>query len=211
MVGAQNLQVPQLIPHAQLVVCLKLVTVAGAADTLKVFAAVWIPCPQSPNESCRNDVVHVAPGPGLLEIYFTKLHFASSSKRRDSMTFPTPARWALARPLPVHAFPTYRLLLRPKSRLAELTAAVTVCLAPRKQSFEDLRLAIFAVRTTHNREPPFNWNDCPRKQRPPRRIPGIDKEVGLFCESVESRQSWDTLVGSLVMTCGWRVVTYIFT
>jgi hypothetical protein len=131
MVGAQNLQVPQLIPHAQLVVCLKLVAVAGAADTLEVFAAVWIPCPQSPNESCRNDVVHMAPGPGLVEIYFAKLRFASSSKRRDSMTFPTPARWALARPLPVHAFPAYRFLLRPEPRLAELEASETVA-APRK-------------------------------------------------------------------------------
>ena len=43
MVGAQNLQVAQLVPHAQLVVCLKLVTVAGPANALKVFAAVWIP------------------------------------------------------------------------------------------------------------------------------------------------------------------------
>jgi hypothetical protein len=73
MVGAQNLQVPQLIPHAQLVVCLKLVAVAGAADTLKVFSPVWIPCPQPPNESCRNAVVHMAPGPGLLEIYFVSI------------------------------------------------------------------------------------------------------------------------------------------
>src|SRR5260370_15951335 len=115
MVGAQNLQVAQLIPHAQLVVCLKLVAVAGAADTLKVFSPVWIPCPQSPNESCGNDVVHVAPGPGLLEIYFAKLHFASSSKCRDSMTFPTPARWAFAMPLPVHALPTDRPLLCPET------------------------------------------------------------------------------------------------
>src|SRR5712692_3669338 len=145
MVGAQNLQVPQLIPHAQLVVCLKLVAVAGAADALKVFAAVWIPCPQSPNESCGNDVVQVAPSPGLLEIYFAKLHFASSSKCRDSMTFPTPARWALARPLPVHAFPAYRLLLRPESRLAELASPVTVRFATSIQSLEDFRLAIFAV------------------------------------------------------------------
>ncbi len=43
MVGAQNLQVPQLIPHAQLVVCLELVSMAAPADALKVFAAVWIP------------------------------------------------------------------------------------------------------------------------------------------------------------------------
>jgi hypothetical protein len=52
MVGTQNLQVPQLIPHAQLVVCLKLVAVAGSADALKVFPAVWIPCPQSADQ-CR--------------------------------------------------------------------------------------------------------------------------------------------------------------
>src|SRR5258708_27846386 len=113
MVGAQNLQVPQLIPHSQLVVCLKLVTVAGSADTLKVFPAIWIPCTQSPNESFRNNVVHVETGLGLLEIYFAKLHFASSSKCRDSMIAPTPARWALARPLAVHAFPSYRFLCRP--------------------------------------------------------------------------------------------------
>jgi hypothetical protein len=155
MVGAQNLQVTQLIPHAQLVVCLKLVAAAGAADTLKVFAAVWIPCPQSPDKPCWHDVIHVAPGPGLLEIYFAKLHFASSSKCRDSMTFPTPARWALARPLPVHAFPAYRLLLRPESRLAELAAAVTVCLAAAKQSFEDFRSPISTIRTEHSDRPPF--------------------------------------------------------
>src|ERR1700687_2815474 len=164
MVGAQNLQIPQLIPHAQFVVCLKLVAVTGATDTLKVFPAVWIPCPQSPNESCRNDVVHVAPGPGLLEIYFAKLHFASSSKCRYSMTFPTPARWALAGPLPVHAFPTYRFLLRPETRLAELAAAVTVCLGAKKLSSEDFRLTIFAVGTAHVCEPPFVWIECGQKR-----------------------------------------------
>src|ERR1700687_220786 len=149
MVGAQNLQIPQLIPHAQFVVCLKLVAVTGATDTLKVFPAVWIPCPQSPNESCRNDVVHVAPGSGLFEIYFAKLHFASSSKCRDSMTFPTRARRALARPLPVHAFPAYRLLLRSESRLAELAAAVTVCLATSIHRLENLCSLISAIWTAH--------------------------------------------------------------
>ncbi len=43
IVGAKNLQVPQLIPHAQLVVCLELAPVAGPADALKVFATVGIP------------------------------------------------------------------------------------------------------------------------------------------------------------------------
>jgi len=80
MVGAKNLQVPQLIPHAQLVVCLKLVAVAGAADTLKVFAAVWIPCPQSPDKSCRNDVINMPLYSCPLEIHAAQLHFAVSTQ-----------------------------------------------------------------------------------------------------------------------------------
>jgi len=55
----------------------------------------------------------------------------------------------LARPLPVHAFPAYRLLLRPEPRLTELAAAVTVCFAAKAPSSEDFCLAIFAVGTTH--------------------------------------------------------------
>jgi len=49
MVGAKNLQVPELIPHAQLVVCLKLASMATVADALKILSAVRIPCPQSPD------------------------------------------------------------------------------------------------------------------------------------------------------------------
>lgn len=49
MVHSQNLKVTQSVSHAQLVVSLKLVAVAGIADTLKVFPTVWIPCPQSSN------------------------------------------------------------------------------------------------------------------------------------------------------------------
>lgn len=43
MVRSKNCQVAKLILQAQLVVCLKLVTMAGPADTLKVLAAVGIP------------------------------------------------------------------------------------------------------------------------------------------------------------------------
>src|SRR5260370_20775910 len=88
MVGAQNLQVAQLIPHAQLVVCLKLVAVAGAADTLKVFAAVWIPCSQSPDKPCRDDVIHITFRSGLFEVHSTGLHFPISSKGPRSMSAP---------------------------------------------------------------------------------------------------------------------------
>ena len=40
--SSKNLQVAQLIAQAQLVVSLELVTMAGPADTLKVFAAIRI-------------------------------------------------------------------------------------------------------------------------------------------------------------------------
>ena len=39
MVGAKNLQVAKLVP---LVIGLELVTMAGSADTLKDFPAIWI-------------------------------------------------------------------------------------------------------------------------------------------------------------------------
>jgi len=41
-VGAKNLQVTKFIAQAELVVRLQLAAMAGSADTLKVFAAVWI-------------------------------------------------------------------------------------------------------------------------------------------------------------------------
>ena len=69
MVGAKNLQVTKLIAQAQLVVRLELVAMAGSADTLKVFAAVWIASLQSPDEPRRHNVVHMAADSSLLEIY----------------------------------------------------------------------------------------------------------------------------------------------
>src|SRR6266850_301678 len=149
MVGAQNLQVPQLIPHAQLVVGLEFVSVADATDTLKVFAAVWIPCPQSPDEPRGNDVIHMAPRSSLPEIHAAQLDFAYSAESRDTVTPPAVPARGCTRPLTVNTFPTYRFLLRPEACLAKLAATVTVGLASVKQSSEDFCLAIFAVGTTH--------------------------------------------------------------
>jgi hypothetical protein len=42
VVRPKNLEVAELIPQAQLVVGLELAAMAGSADTLKVFSAVWI-------------------------------------------------------------------------------------------------------------------------------------------------------------------------
>ena len=51
MVSAQNLKIAKPVSHAQLVISLELVPVAGPADALKVFSAVWIPCPQSSDQN----------------------------------------------------------------------------------------------------------------------------------------------------------------
>jgi hypothetical protein len=75
-VGAKNLEITQFISQTQLVVCLQLVTMAGSADTLKVFPTVWIASLQSPNEPRRHDVVHMADFSNLLEIYTAQLHLA---------------------------------------------------------------------------------------------------------------------------------------
>lgn len=69
IVGPKNLQVAQLIPHAKLMVSLKLASVASSTDTLKVLSAVRITNSQSPDEPRWHDVVHMAPNPSLLEIH----------------------------------------------------------------------------------------------------------------------------------------------
>jgi hypothetical protein len=48
MVGA-NFKITQSVTQAQIVICLELVSEAGSADALEVFAAVWIPFPQLPD------------------------------------------------------------------------------------------------------------------------------------------------------------------
>jgi hypothetical protein len=57
MVSAKDLEVADLIPQAQFMVSLKFVPMAGSADALKVFPAVWIACPQSSDEPCWHNVV----------------------------------------------------------------------------------------------------------------------------------------------------------
>jgi hypothetical protein len=76
MVGAKNLQVAEFIPQTQLVIGLELATMAAPADTLKVFATVWITSSQSPDEPRRHNVVHMAADANLLEIHSTRLHLA---------------------------------------------------------------------------------------------------------------------------------------
>ena len=132
---------------------------AGSADALKVFAAVWIPCPQSPDKPCWHDVIHMPPRSSLPKIHAAQLDFAYSAESLDTVTpSAVPAR-GCTRPLTVNTFPTYRFLLRPETRLAKLAATVTIGLATTKQGFEDFRLAIPAVRTTHGCELPFSRID----------------------------------------------------
>src|SRR6266852_2410708 len=166
MVGAQNLQAPQLIPHAQLVVCLEFVSVADATDTLKVFATVWIPCPQSPDKPCWHNVIHMAPRSSLPKIHAAQLDFAYSAESRDAVTPPAVPARGCTRPLTVNTFPTDRFLLRPEACLAKLAATVTIGLATTKQGFEDFRLQIPAIRATH-REPPSLWCHSAKKRALP--------------------------------------------
>jgi hypothetical protein len=78
-VGAKSLQVAQFIAQAKFVVSLELATMAGSADTLKVFPTVWIASLQPPDEPRWHNVVHMAPDSNLLEIDAARFHFALST------------------------------------------------------------------------------------------------------------------------------------
>ena len=69
IVDAKNFEIAQLIAQAEFVIGLQLVAVAGSADALKIFAAVWIARFKPPNEPRRNNVVDVAADLGSFEIY----------------------------------------------------------------------------------------------------------------------------------------------
>jgi len=184
MVGAQNLQVPQLITHAQLVVGLKLVSMAGAADTLKVLAAVWIPCPQSPDKPCWHNVIHMPPRSSLPKIHAAQLDFAYSAESRDTVTPPAVPARGCTRPLTVNTFPTYRFLFRPEACLAKLAATIAIGFAAAMQNSEDFRLLIFAIGTKHGREPLscFLQSDS-GKNKTLRGPSGTDKEPHLIARA----------------------------
>src|SRR6266566_5632543 len=135
MVGPKNLQVTQLIPQAQLVVGLKLVTVAGPADTLKVLAAIGIPSSQSSDEPRGHDVVHMAGHAFHSEVRAAGFHLAIPSERQDSIPFPTLPRRPPSRPLPVHAIPRHLLLPRAEACLAVEAPAVTIGAVASKDGF----------------------------------------------------------------------------
>jgi hypothetical protein len=81
MVGAKNFKVPQLIAQTQFVVGLKFAAMAGSADALKVFAAIWNSSLQLSNVPRRHNVVHMAAYYNLLEIHSTGLHLALLAQR----------------------------------------------------------------------------------------------------------------------------------
>jgi len=155
MIGPQNLEVAESIAHAQLVICLQFASMAGPADALKVFPAIWIPCPQLADQSCRDDVVYMTLRSGLLEVRSAEVHFAISTKSRCSMTAPAPSVRGHTGPFTIYTFPTHWSFLRSKFCLTELAATVTVCSAAKTLSSEDFCLAILAVGTAHSREPRF--------------------------------------------------------
>jgi len=149
MICPQNLKVAESVAHTQLVICLQLTSVACPADTLKVFTAVRIPCPQSPDKPCWYDVIHMPLRACLPKIYAAKLHFAISPQSRDAVTPPASPTWGCTGPRTVNACPTNWLFLCPKFSLTKLAPTVAVCFAAKELSFEDFGLAILAVGTTH--------------------------------------------------------------
>jgi len=82
VVYSQNLKIAQSITQAQFVIRLELVAVASPADALKVFSTVWISRPQSPDESCWHNVIHMSSYASLPKIQTARLHFALSAQRR---------------------------------------------------------------------------------------------------------------------------------
>ena len=132
---------------------------AGSANALQIFPAVWIPCPQLADKPCWDDVVYMTLRSGSFEIHSAGLHFAISTKSRRSMTAPASSARDRPRPFAIDAFPTHRLLLRPKFCLTELAATVTVGFAAKTFNSEDFCLAVLAVRATHGRRPPLMAHD----------------------------------------------------
>jgi hypothetical protein len=153
-VGAKNFQVPKLIAHAKLVVSLELVPVAGSADTLKVFPAVWITSIQSPDEPCRHNVVHMAACSSLLEVYSAGHYFTISAQRRDAVILPTVSRRGCSGPFPVYPLPTHWFLLRTETRLAEMAPAVAIRLVPAIDRSQNIGLFNSAIWTKHRCSPP---------------------------------------------------------
>jgi hypothetical protein len=133
----------------------KFIPVAGPADTLKVFAAVWIPCPQSPDESSRQNVIDMATHSWLLEIDSTRLNLAVPFERRGSMVLPALAIGGCSKPFPVHALPTHSLLLGAEPGFAEVATPVAVGFATAIDCFENFGLRISTIGAQHSQEPPF--------------------------------------------------------
>src|SRR5712692_5050302 len=154
MVGPKKLQIAKFVAHAQFVVSLELVPVAGSADTLKVFPAVWIPCPQSPDEPRRHDVVHMAACSSLLEIYSAGHYFTISAQRRDAVILPTVPRRGCSGPFSVYPLPTHWFLLRTETRLAEMAPAVAIRLVPAIDRSQNIGLFNSAIWTKHRCSPP---------------------------------------------------------
>jgi len=132
MVLAKNLQIAESIAQAQFVVRLEFVPVVGCANALQIFPPVGIPSPQSSDQSCRNDVIHVAFYSLALEIYAAGKYFAVPFQPRSPPVPPAFTVGGLPWPFPVYTLPTYCPFLRPESCPTEWAAAVAVGFATAK-------------------------------------------------------------------------------
>jgi len=149
MVGAKNLQVSKLIAQAELVVSLELAAMAGPADALKVFPAVWITGIQSPDEPRRHNVVHMAPDSGLLEIQSARFNLTLLPQSWHPPIPPSLPRWAAPRPLPVNPAPSYRPLLGTEARPAIEASSVAIGTMAAVNRLEHFCSSVSAIWTTH--------------------------------------------------------------
>jgi hypothetical protein len=88
MMPAKKLQVAELITQAQFVVGLELIAMAGSADALKVFSAVRITSPQTPDQPSRDNVIDMALDPNLSKPDSARLYFAMPTQCCSSMLPP---------------------------------------------------------------------------------------------------------------------------
>ncbi len=122
---------------------------AGSADALKVFPAVWITGIQSPDEPRRHNVVHMAPDSSLLEIHSARFNLTLLPQSRHPPIPPSLPQWAAPRPLPVNPAPSYRPLLGTEARPAVEASPVAIGVVTTVDRLEHLCSSVSAIWTTH--------------------------------------------------------------
>ncbi len=122
---------------------------AGSADALKVFPAVWIASLQSPNQSRRYDVIYMPPDSCLFEIHSACLNLTLPAQSWRPQTGPSLPQWRAPWPLSIHAAPAYGPLLGTKARPAVEASPVAIRAVAAVNRLEYFCSSVSAIWTTH--------------------------------------------------------------